>query len=307
MSGRGGRTLSILMEPLSNPAVFEEARRWTKEHFGGIELEDMLALQNILSGVGGFHPPVETEGALRSLQTALSIAPPVHAGLDAEGLARWRQSLAQGAASIKSGLTAAHYHRQRVRAVEQEVERIAVDNESQLRANEGGTMGFSCPPLVFEYHAFLFARRRTLEYTAVTIGSFFRKECHRIKALSTAIHDAEPEELRDRVRSRLQSELPRLRLSDAGYRDERDRVAHWDAVDAGTFNIGAWPGGDIRTTIVGGAEELEFGVVEPTRLSLALRVRLEDVEQFVLGCFVDLGLLDEDRVPNRVPNSAETS
>lgn len=154
---------------------------------------------------------------------------------------------------------------------------------------------FTCPSLSFEYQAFLFATRRTLEYLAVCVAGFFRRDCHRIKRLDTAIADAEPAALRDKATVRVQLSLSGLGLSTGEYRDTRDRLAHWESVDAGGFGIIVGDDGVSAMLLLGGGEDLNSPELPQEqvgqRLTPALALRLEHVADLCDGLITDLGLM----------------
>jgi hypothetical protein len=216
---------------------------------------------------------------------------------------RWRGEFCDALMHVRHGLNAAHYHHGRLALIESELISIIRQNTEVFthKMPEGFgqmTTGLSCQPLSFEYQAFLFAERRTLEYLAVAVAKFFVCECHRIRRLDKAIRGAEPQDRGDRVIVRLDRELAAFGLARDERRSARDRVAHWEAVEAGVWNVTAF--NEDRIVIFLAADEAELPGMktrypldqaqQPT-LREALDARLERLTNFILGMYEDLGLL----------------
>lgn len=258
---------------------------------------DALSLASVLSDAADYRPPPSTWARLPELVHGILRDPPrqgvVRPALADHDWRAWRERLAHSTGHVQEGLIAAYYHAERVKHFEDAVLAMCdLHRDAFMRFR--GTTGFRSRPLAYEYQAFLFAERRTLEYVAVAAARFFTgRECHRIKGLKAAIADAEPREPRERLEARLETELPQFRLSAAGYRDARDRLAHWEAVDAGAFNIvshgerllvtfgrpGAAPGDLLAGTDFEG-------------LSAELSAVAARLERFVFGVYADLGIVD---------------
>lgn len=216
---------------------------------------------------------------------------------------RWRSELCDALMHVRHGLNAAHYHHGRLAQIESELISVVRQNTEVFthKIAEGfgpTTTGFSCQPLSFEYQAFLLAERRTLEYLAVAVAKFFVCECHRIRRLDKAIRGAEPRAHRERVIARLDRELAAFGLARDERRSARDRVAHWEAVEAGVWNVTAFS--DDKVVIFLAADEAELPGMK-TRYPLdhaqqpnlreTLDARLERLTNLILGMYEDLGLL----------------
>jgi hypothetical protein len=82
-------------------------------------------------------------------------------------------------------------------------------------------------------------------------------------------------------------------LSADDRRSVRDRLAHWEAVDAGVLNVYA-KGGDVIVRLAGGGESLtafppHADPGHDAGLASALVRRGEQLHAFVLGMVTDLG------------------
>jgi hypothetical protein len=197
----------------------------------------------------------------------------------------WRQ--------VFDGVTAAHYHRARVAAIEGQVEELVNANLDHFVPTDGTgrTTGFPCRPITSEYHAFLFAERRALDYLSVLLARFFDSNSSSIRRLHKAIAGKPPDELRRCLQLRLDRDLPAFGIVKGSHDSARDRLAHREAVDAGSVNVIASREEGARIIWVGGEEDLGLGRESHMRLSSALDERLARLNGFVFGCFEDLGLL----------------
>ena len=213
-------------------------------------------------------------------------------GMEEEAWKRWRERLVRAVGHVQEGLFAAHFHAEAVANFEERIVGIFRSQHGKL-ADYPGTGGmFSSRALRYEYQAFLFAERRTLEYLAVAAAGFFSgAECHRIKGLKKAVRGKEPATASARLIKRLDDELADFGLSAEGYKSDRDRLAHWEAVDAGYFNISR-RGDQAFIKFMGYGELPEFDEEVEVGLSAELRARAQRLEQFILDVFADLGILD---------------
>lgn len=226
-----------------------------------IRLAEMFAE---ISAVAGFSPPrAMTDGFFALHKDLIETIPVGLAHLNPKNadapdwLARLRHAVLT---SVQEGLYASQYHLTRVESIEDAVVEIAKRHAPSLDMPPGsGAGGGNSRALNCEYQAFAFAIRRTLEYLAVATAAFFKTECHSIRRLGGAINSREPADIRSRVQSALAEHLPLLRdiLPDDKHSDRslRDRLAHWESVPAGSFNVSktSW-GYDIG--VAGGGHEL---------------------------------------------------
>jgi hypothetical protein len=156
-----------------------------------------------------------------------------------------------------------------------------------------GTFGFGSRPLSFEYAAFTFAVRRTLDYLAVSVGSYFKSESYSIRKLADAIEGQLPATARKKVQRRLRSRVLISLIGDpsTNRRSVRDELAHYRAIDSGVFNV-RWDheSQNLQIVLVGGGEGLPAFPEEPKDLSEVLAGQLRSAEDLIFGCFTDLGL-----------------
>lgn len=194
----------------------------------------------------------------------------------------------QGLDACRAGYAASSYHLQRVKAVEEQVHDIlkGVDFSTEFRPGTVATLGtMRC--FDFEYQAFVMAYRRALDgfswglstYFGEAQSSFRRFAKHLPKYHPTSVADA----LFD-VCERFKDGFGFV-MDDERGKAVRDRMAHKEAVQAGTINVGAF-----GYRIIGGGEELGLGNFreKPPRLANVLQARLSHLQLFVaemLGVF----------------------
>ena len=219
-----------------------------------------------LESIAGHLPPNELvdpfkllhKHLLESVPSALShLSPSRPSGPD--WLSRFRSAVLD---SLQEGVYAAHYHLACVERMESEMLGVAAKYASSLGLPARSALGVghgNTRALTYEYQAYAFALRRTLEYLGVAIAAYFKSDCHSIKDLLKAIKNKDPKGRAKRVEqvyaSRigdLQDIVPSDKHND---RSVRDRLGHWEAVNAGTLNIVLTPSG-FEIAIHAGGHEL---------------------------------------------------
>ena len=113
--------------------------------------------------------------------------------------------LSRGFVDMQEGLAAAHYHLQNLEAIESGAHIHALHNLPNLLPKRGGSIiGGSSLRLDFEYQAFIFALRRTLEYSAHSIAAYFKTEVKGFRKLARTIgeaHSTTPNDVREAARA----------------------------------------------------------------------------------------------------------
>ncbi len=172
--------------------------------------EDWKPFWRSLSEIAGYRLP---EGSFRSFENItawlqLQPRPPELQRLTTEGGARkdWFDVLFWGFfGDVKHGLAAAHYHLQNLEAIESGVYSHAMGNIPKLLPEKSGSIaGGSSLRLDFEYQAFIFALRRTLEYSAHSIAAYFKTEVKGFRKLARTIgeaHSTTPNDVREEART----------------------------------------------------------------------------------------------------------
>ncbi len=158
--------------------------------------------------------------------------------------------------------------------------------------------------LNFEYQAFVLALHRTLEYFAVSMGAFFKCKTHRIRILANSIKLEEPQDIRERVQSKLEESLkvlPEILSLNEEAPSKRDILAHWKNLAVGTLHIWNTSDGFIISFVVDKSpwnsdlvKQLRIQQAGPvTFMSVApiLHDEIMRVENLILGVYSEMGLL----------------
>lgn len=283
----------------TSPSVKSPAERWEAA---------IPQLFSELNLIAGFNPPKAIRDRFTLLHTILfSESHPCLAHLEQSDanapnwLHRFRSGLLD---SVQEGVIACCYHLSRIESVESRMLELA---ESHLAAigplsTSRCAGGGNTRVLNFEYQALVFSLRRTLEYIGVAVAAYFKTDCHSIRRLQKCILNLEPRGRMAHISSTLSEQLPRLAEiippDKATKRSVRDRLAHWEAVGAGCFNVSNNVNG-ITIGLVGGGHELDIpqhtknqDSVRICVLGPVLRTQFENVNTLVWSLVNDLGFGD---------------
>lgn len=267
-----------------------------------------------MEAIAGFDLPRDTLERFRELHAAVTRDP--RPGqlqrLSREGGSRidwFARFISSTLGSVQEGIAASHYHLANVEDLETRMIHTALSfiKELQLRRSHA-IAGGNTRRLTFEYQAFVFALRRTLEYFAVSVGAFFKSDVHRIRGLAEAIRGREPEVLSAAVCDLLAEAITELeQILPTGKhvkRSVRDLLAHWEAVSAGCFNV-TRAQDRVQVGLFGGGEQLQLSEsakkvlltvqdiegVGFLTLTPTLRNEMAMVENLVFRTYSTLGLL----------------
>ena len=127
---------------------------------------------------------------------------------------------------VSDGLEAAHYHRDRIEAIERDI--VATIRANFSEGPDGQTSSSRTPKISHEWIAYLNASRRTLEYLARAVAECFARNTSKIKKLASTVDGAKPTDLSAEVVRECESverRFPHL-LSETQGTSHRDRTAH---------------------------------------------------------------------------------
>ncbi len=229
-------------------------------------LRHYARLRPVLDGLGGTPLPVTVRARFANVRELLAPSaepePEVAAlmpGIRRPGATPSRPiaRLIESLASVEEGLGAAHYHAQRVEELERRIAEVCKTSMAGDGPDQG-TVAFRAPVLGFEYHAFLFALRRSLDYLAGGVAACFGHQSQSIRRLPRTLTPTEPASRVRDIQRLLAAASPYLSsiLTDGNDRSVRDQVAHWEVVDAGYFNVRWDEQGEVIIELVGGGENL---------------------------------------------------
>jgi hypothetical protein len=251
-----------------------------------------------------FELPDGIAGRLNRIVEEIERKPPMLERLTVEGGSRrdWYFRFGDGISwSVREGLGASYYHAGNAEEIEATMMKRCTDALEELEAPDWPSVTrLYTRKLNYEYQAFQFALRRTLDYLARAAGAFFKTECTSINGLAKALEQTDFLEISGRVIARVEG--ARANLADVIEKPNvRDQIAHYEAVEAGQLNI-HWGKNFTIVSLAAGGEKFSpfmFSTNAPPRrygssigflrLTPALRSQLERVERLVFDVLAELG------------------
>jgi hypothetical protein len=212
------------------------------------------------------------------------VAPPtfVVAAESDDKWSRWYRQHAQSLEDAQNALCAAYYHRDVIFAIESRIsEIVAQTGVRDLMPAGSTTAGGNTRRLDFEYHGFLTASRRCLDYMTRSIAAFFRNEqtsFRRFEAgLKTKAEELLPVAEQTRAAyARHANKFPDLLSAGNMSTSLRDRLTHLEHLPAGVLNLTAR-----GVFICGGAEELSPITESSALLTTVLDAKLSRLQHCV--------------------------
>jgi hypothetical protein len=144
------------------------------------------------------------------------------------------------AINVRGALAAAHYHADRLGEIQGRVNVILAEPRvKQLFANSNWGLGYT-RTLDTEYHAFILAFRRCLDYLAGALGCFFLREVDSFRTFPKSIAKTRFPEVAEALTEAHARHVLQLRFVLApGRKSVRHRIAHYEFVKCGTVNLRA--------------------------------------------------------------------
>jgi hypothetical protein len=211
------------------------------------------------------------------------------------------QRTVQRVHDVREGIRAAVYHQRNVESLE-----CAIVPVCQAAYSQGPpvtkpiTMSFGAPGMTAEYHAFLFALRRSFEYLNGALIVYFGRGSKSFRQLPKALNGAEPSEVAEALAEKTQNALRDFEDvfgegdTKARRKAPRDRVAHQTPEVPAVINVEFKPSGEVCLRMVDGAESLPFpAAIDPAQpqLSALLTQRIDRLGQLVFELLGELPLL----------------
>jgi len=201
-------------------------------------------------------------------------------------IANWVVSLY----NVQEGLRAAYYHYRNVERLEREVSSVCLEAVRERPDDLPWTnMFLEAPRLTYEYQAFIFALRRSFDYLGSSLA--LALGCTRprgFRRLPGPLKHASGENATAAVSitnlvGPIMEVYPEVFTNGSEQRYSlRDRIAHTESVQAGTFAILLRPGEPTRIEVTAGGEGLTFSEhfpgPSPGRLAASLLERLTRFE-----------------------------
>lgn len=184
---------------------------------------------------------------------------------------------------VRAAYAAGCYHLSRVKQIEMSVNAVLsrYDFADQIPINGVAAFG-RMRQLDFEYQSFVLAYRRCLDYLAWGLSTYFKAQQNSYRRLRKTLISASPTSVASALIAAYDrhSEKFKFVIGNERGKSTRDRISHYEFVQAATINVGI-----DGHRLVGGGEELKLA--DPAdRRSLAeiLTTRLVDLH----ACVSDL-------------------
>lgn len=193
---------------------------------------------------------------------------------------KWYLRLAEGLFGHTQGARrAVEYHLSRIDEIESEVENyLGRQDLSKIPKGFFHAIG-NTQKLDVEYHAFVFAYRRTLEYFAAGVAAYFKSECNSFKGLPSILERPKaPIEITVPLQRLYNEHKPQFEFvltHEDGHRSVRDTISHYEFVSAGVFNLTCE-----GFRLIGGAEKLALSDT-PSRLRDVLVGRVASLDAYL--------------------------
>jgi len=168
----------------------------------------------------------------------------------------WYHALVGGIlGNVQGSYNCALYHQDRVIYTEHTLmQALREHNIKELPQNGCVAIG-GTPVLDFEYQAYVLAFRRCLDQLACALAAFFKNKYSSFRTLSKFLERQKPTEIANKLIDVHAKHVDNFEfvLSENGVRSVRDRIAHYEFVQAGSFNVSVK-----GVVLVGGGENLNL-------------------------------------------------
>jgi len=179
----------------------------------------------------------------------------------------------QGLEACRGGYAASLYHLGRLEEIEDGLHEILSRFDFTRTFPPGSSAAFgNTRRWDFEYQAFVLAYRRSLDGLAWGLSTYFKAEQSSFRQFAKALPKYHPASVATPLAAACARHMENFAFVMGAERglSVRDRIAHREAVQAGTINVGAY-----GHRIIGGGENLGLAdFADRQRLSEALRNRL---------------------------------
>lgn len=169
---------------------------------------------------------------------------------------KWYHSFVNGILdNVQNSYSCVHYHFERLRAIEKEtLDSIEQYNYKEILGNSTMALG-DTKRVDFEYQAFVLAYRRCLDLLARAISSRFKNDFHSFRRLNKFLLPFAGNKIADKniETQKKYSPLFEFVMSDGNRKSVRDRIAHYEYIQAWTLNLNK-----NGFMLVGGGEEMNL-------------------------------------------------
>jgi hypothetical protein len=265
------------------------------------EFEQFMTPNNHIRAIFDFEIPTLTKEKFKNIRDSIGNSSDLKR-LTLEGGSKhdYRTPFINAFGYVEDGLAASYYHYSNVKALEDKAILFALDMPERKLPYGGVVWLNNYRKLSFEYIAFAFAIRRTMEYLTGSIGYFFKVRCSRFRKLGKAIENGNPKDIANKIKYKHEAYMTDLSdiISIGSGSDPRSIFAHLRTADANmTFTF--TEKGGIQISIpkkpleIASLNEIETktnsGIVESELISPILKDQIARVEQMIFDLYFVLG------------------
>lgn len=144
--------------------------------------------------------------------------------------------------AVRPAYAAVCYHLMRIKEIEASVDKILskYDFSSQLNQNQTASFG-NMRQLDFEYHAFVIAYRRCLDYLSWGFSTYFKQSQNSYNRFKKTLERSEPRSVAEALIAVYEAHIEKFSFVIGTERGKslRDRIGHSEFVSAATINVGS--------------------------------------------------------------------
>lgn len=199
----------------------------------------------------------------------------------------WYHLLVNGVlGNTQSSFACVRYHLENLKKIESEIIK-SIEQKNYKEALGDSTMVLGNTRIWdFEYQAYVLAYRRCLDQFAGALAAFFKNKYSSFRTLPDFLARRKPQEVAIPLIEvhKKHTENFEFVLSEGGVTSVRDRIAHYEFVQAGTINLSSR-----GLVFVGGGENLNLNFEEKSLLSETLEektVALHKCISEMIHCYV---------------------
>ncbi|MCG4272459.1 hypothetical protein [Acetobacter senegalensis] len=202
---------------------------------------------------------------------------------------------------VQNAYAAVCYHLKRIKEIEDSVDTILsqYDFSQQFQPNQTTTFG-NMLQLDFEYHAFVLAYRRCLDYLSWGFSTYFKQSQNSYNKFKKTLERAQPRPVAETLIAVYEAHIEKFSFVIGTTRGQslRDRIGHSEFVQAASINVGS-----NGHSFIGGGEKLRLSDPhDDRRFSEILDGRANDLHQCIsdfLYSFRDSVIAFETSQPNQ--------
>jgi hypothetical protein len=194
----------------------------------------------------------------------------------------WYHALVNGMlGNVQASFSCVLYHQDRATHIERALMEV-LEAQKLKGLPENGTLGLGGTSVLdFEYQAYVLAFRRCLDQMAGALAAFFKNKYSSFRTLPDFLGRRRPKEVAQKladVHAKYVSDFEFV-LSEGGVTSVRDRIAHYEFVPAGFFNLSTR-----GVVLVGGGENLNL----PGGTSRTLTETLQNKSSSLHRCIAEM-------------------